>query len=809
MEIMVVKKNKRNFIFALSILVVFIFFIIFYRYLLPQPIVTPPPPISLELPHLTEAPTPPLTLEFTQPTEPPPPLSLEVFTTTMTQIILQWKDSFPNTKSYELQRDLDPKFPNPTTYTFEKGSTAFKFKLFSDTNREPGTKHQFLGHPDGPLLERGTVYHYRIKAKFRGRRKKISNVVSAQVSGPIRGIEGDLWADIVIGQQDFLRVLYGETTDHSTLLPGGILIDRNTAPNRVYIADTNNSRILGFSNPTLVMTPMFHIGQPDFTSSEPNGNGSFQNYPYETSPSASTLALRSPDLKSIVESGTSIQMALDSDHNLYVPDVHNNRILKYDDPFANDSIADDVWGQPDFESRKINRSGDPYAPVANGFGLTQTYKCCACTIDKDGNLWVVDTNNNRVLRFSYDPDSGAPAKTADLVLGQPDFTSRGGPPPVPPPTPQPPSNGDYLARPRGVKVNSQGWVYVSSRASSTSGILEGVYVYKPPFTNGMEADHYYGTGIVNPAQIVLEGDDYLWIMMNINPLRIHRLNLSTGEIDTSPGHQSEPRGLDLDSEGNLFVCHRWAATVCKDAPSFPVPGTEVFANNEIIKSASAIGWPGGAAVLEDQLIVADQSRLLIWNNYDIDAITSGQAADDLYGDDDFGTQTLDAGYALPQTDSQNRLWLYKTHRKLIAFDPPLRNYSTPVKEISLENLNVLGGGTISAHQMGSSIDFVVDASREKIWVADRGHSRVFRISNINGGSPIVDIILGQENIIDVECNRGDTYNPTAQSMCYPYNVQLDGEGNLYVSDNGGGGVTIGWGNMLAITVVRLAQIDGF
>jgi DNA-binding beta-propeller fold protein YncE len=47
----------------------------------------------------------------------------------------------------------------------------------------------------------------------------------------------------------------------------------------------------------------------------------------------------------------------------------------------------------------------------------------ALAFDPSGNLWVVDTGNHRVVRFSAASLSNPPSATMDVVIGQLDFTS--------------------------------------------------------------------------------------------------------------------------------------------------------------------------------------------------------------------------------------------------------------------------------------------------------------------------------------------------------------------------------------------------
>ena len=197
-----------------------------------------------------------------------------------------------------------------------------------------------------------------------------------------------------------------------------------------------------------------------------------QLFPYHQKSTASTLCLTLPTQISMGETVVKAGMAIDEKGNLFVADVFNNRVLKYDDPFGTDTKADEVWGQADFSGNEPNRGKRP--PANNTFKFND---CTGITLGPDGSLWVADGENNRVLCFPKDKGTGVIAKEADLVLGQPDFTSRG-------------DNGykrtvAQLWYPVGIRFDSQGNLYVSDGITNRS---DGrILVFQPPFKSGMAA----------------------------------------------------------------------------------------------------------------------------------------------------------------------------------------------------------------------------------------------------------------------------------------------------------------------------------
>ena len=99
--------------------------------------------------------------------------------------------------------------------------------------------------------------------------------------------------------------------------------------------------------------------------------------------------------------------------NLYVADFNNNRVLRFPSPFANLSRIepDAVYGQPNFTTNTTGTTSS---------SLNQPR---AVAVDLTGNLWVADTGNQRVVRFSVANLNNSPPPAADTVIGQQSFLS--------------------------------------------------------------------------------------------------------------------------------------------------------------------------------------------------------------------------------------------------------------------------------------------------------------------------------------------------------------------------------------------------
>ena len=125
-------------------------------------------------------------------------------------------------------------------------------------------------------------------------------------------------------------------------------------------------------------------------------------------------------------------MAVDAAGNLYVLDTRNNRIVRYPNPFNQTTSPlsiDLVIGQKTQSSGNIANEGQA-KPTAKtlSFYPGGTFLRAGIALDAQGNLWVADAGNNRVLRFPASQlAAGTIEPAADRVIGQPDFVSNDAP----------------------------------------------------------------------------------------------------------------------------------------------------------------------------------------------------------------------------------------------------------------------------------------------------------------------------------------------------------------------------------------------
>jgi sugar lactone lactonase YvrE len=242
---------------------------------------------------------------------------------------------------------------------------------------------------------------------------------------------------------------------------------------------------------------------------------------------------------------------------LWVADTDGDRILRFSPPFTNDKAADMVIGQRDFTTSICGVDAQTLCHPRD------------LAFDSSGNLWVVDSDNNRVLVFL------APlvnSEAAALVIGQADFTSkhcnRGKQLPA----------ADTLCGPKGLALDSSGDLWVAE--DDNSRVLE----YTDPLHSSspdISANLVYGepdlstvacnvgpNGVCHPdrvalgrfGQLIISDSDNNRLLVVNDPFTnttantvIGQPNFTSNVPTTSASGFAGPKGIKVDSSGNLYV----------------------------------------------------------------------------------------------------------------------------------------------------------------------------------------------------------------------------------------------------------------
>ncbi len=412
----------------------------------------------------------------------------------------------------------------------------------------------------------------------------------------------------------------------------------------------------------------------------------------------------------------------------------NNRVLRFSDTATYPSPTQDptipgslcgvcrgnaslVLGQPDFVSANYTLTS---TGMRNPSGIA---------VSPDGNIVAVaDTDNNRVLIWlSYPTRNGQPA---DVVVGQPNFTSGG--------TASPPT-AQSLRGPEGIWIDGKGLnahLYVADTGDNR------VLIYnKIPTTNNVAADVVIGApNFTTPVQFNLVANDTNTTAGNMqSPVsvttdgtRMFVSDLAQNRVliwNTIPTANGTPADVALGQvdlvtaiSDNSFTVNLNSVTDCDGDPESVTPA--MCQSNAAY--AASLGQTGSVAVDSDgktiypmrcaatmslpryalsngtQLFVADggNDRIMVWNTI---PTQNGQPADVILGEpDEFSDNTdqnPDGADALqtPFSLAWDGLNLYvgdSYNRRVVVYTPGTLN-------IPLGGNGILNAASLTIHAVAN------------------------------------------------------------------------------------------------------------
>lgn len=420
----------------------------------------------------------------------------------------------------------------------------------------------------------------------------------------------------VWGQSGFVSNGANQIKPGSISYPYKMAIDYSAAPFALYVSDTANNRILVWKD-----SVRFRSGDPaDLVIGQPSLWTGAANVYSQGSPNPTQTSLSAPEGIAVNQSGT-----------LYVADRGNNRVLRYPRPVAQGGTItpDAVIGQADFVSSlsALVSAGSLNAPTGVAIGA-------------NGDLFVADSGNNRVLEYTAGAGTGA---SAIRVYGQPSMSTSTKPSQV---------SAQTLSSPQGIAVDQGSNLYVADTGANRVLIFPNTQ--SAPVT-GMSATFVLGPAdfgtasgglFKTPMDVGVDsaGDIYVSDQGNNRVLVFQSVLLplfggtpsgvvgqqsasgTSANWDTTDGLATPdglyaPAGIYVDHQDTLYVGDAGnnrvlqflkagavvnAATFQASVPLGPGALVTLFGNNLVTGTATSSAAPWPATLLNRQVVVNDQ-----------------------------------------------------------------------------------------------------------------------------------------------------------------------------------------------------------
>ncbi len=497
---------------------------------------------------------------------------------------------------------------------------------------------------------------------------------------------------------------------------------------------------------------------------------------------------------------------------LYVSDPFNNRVLGWRNAngFANGSFADIVIGQPD---RLTTTPGGPSTSRVTGFSLPG-----ALAVDDKGNLYVVDSNNNRILRFPKPFSQADDLKVPDMVIGQPNFNTN-------------PANN--------------GGVSEKSIATSGSGTIANTGLVFDSSGNLFFSDAFNNRVLRYPASALNSGQNF-----PSADLVLGQASFSTnGAPDSSQRTTNRsglrtPSGIAIDQQGRLYVCDG-LSRVLVFTPPFLIGQAatrlmgigQVLPGNAVSPTVSeyTLSNPEGVFIFNNNPMVVDtlNHRILRYDPYDQwpaetpavagSTITLSPPAKAVIGQIDFTQNKPNKGQPEPNESSLNQplsgtvinndiiVADAANHRVLTFSQGNLGAIGAAASRVlgqagfNFNSPNLIEGrefffaaGFSAGPNIGGDLSdgagIVIDnaSNPPRLYIADTFNNRVlgFRDARTAKSGDKADLVIGQpdfqRSLINYPSNDADKMSD--QGLFHPSGLAVDASGNLWIADSGNGRV---------------------
>jgi len=584
----------------------------------------------------------------------------------------------------------------------------------------------------------------------------------AQAAG---AASGDTAADRVLGQRR-LSTSTPFFVDGRIFGATDVAVDRSVAPNRLYLADADLNRVLGWSDIGRFRAGLsadLVLGQPSVFVGEKIDFFFLTGCPHP--PGAASFCRPT-------------RVEVDPAGNLYVADSLNYRVLEFDSPFTKDRTADRVFGQSDFTSRQPVEFGGFGAGGSGDFDFNGV----ELAVDGAGNLWIADPAGSRRI-FGYDAPP-AHDTLPDRVI-EPRPASQCGT-----------AQQATFCFPVAIGVSPAGDLYVrdSESGPSNGGAL---WIYRQPLTTDLQPD--LTVSFPTPLRdMAFDPAGNLYYFYSFYFYR-YPAQLAEGTLPENLRQfhgYLDPSRFAVDSRGNFYVTGTSGqrSVAIFDSPDL----TEVPWVGREERTSQGLRRPSAVAVdrstSPNHLYVVDETlRLFGWR--DAAGFANGAPADLVLSCDPGGLCPGNSRVTanVLAVDSRGNLWISDIGgNRVLELDRPFDTDLIPDRILGQGGCDT-GGRSASSLCRPGALAFDRD---DNLYVADLGNHRVllFKAPLRDG---VADKVFGQADFRQGQCNRGNGSRPGAASLCFGFEdggfqstafaasggVAVDGQGNLFVADS--------------------------